>query len=237
MHGLRWIPPWEGTPARRPGGGDGVSLPGFTGCLSDLVIAGTPVSLHHNIMEARDLMECSEVTASLMVSDQAEAEDDDLLVFDEEKQIRVMNRVERRSLLEKKSSVSLELLTEDREGDLVTVGTSQSDHLTVSLTQGRLLVRLRLGPDRAEKISQLLISGAGWVSLSLERSGGRLLVRINRDEEIFSLHLQHGQQRKNNKKRILQSDGFLTLGGGLVGQMRNIRIKDKIVKYSDLLVL
>ena len=219
------------------GGGDGVSLPGFTGCLSELVIAGSPVSLQHNIMEARDLVECGQVTASLMVSDQAEAED--LIVFDEEKQVRVRNRLDRRSLIEKKSSLSFELLTEDLEGDLVTVGTvgtsqSQSDHLSLSLSQGRLRARLSLGPDQAEEISQRPVSRTGWVSVSLERSGGRLLVRINRDREIFSLNL--GQQR-NNKKTSLRSDGFITLGGGLVGQMRNIKIKDRIVKYSDLLLL
>ena len=211
------------------GGGDGVSLPGYTGCLSELLIAGTPVSLQQNILETRDLVECAEVTASLMVSDQAEAED--VIVFDEQKQIRVRNRVDRRSLLEKKSSVSLELLTEDLEGDLLAMGSPQSDHLTLSLSQGRLRARLRLGPDRAEKISQLSLSRAGWVTVSLERNGGRLLVRINRDQEVFSLNLGLGN------KRSLQSDGYLTLGGGLVGQMRNIKIKDKTVKYSDLILL
>lgn len=214
------------------GGGDGSSLPGFTGCLSELLIAGTPVSLQHNIIEARDLVECPELTASLMLSDQAEA--DEGIVFDEEKQIRVMNRVDRRTLSEKKSSVSFELLTEDSEGDLLTVGSPQSDLLSLSLTQGRLKARLRLGEDEEEKISQLALSGAGWVSVSLERSGGRLLVRINRDRDIFSLHLPH---QRDNRKRVLSSDGFITLGGGLVGQMRNIKIKDKIVKFSDLLLL
>ena len=212
-------------------GGEAVSLPGYTGCLSELVIAGTPVSLHQNIIESRGLVECAELTASLMVSDQAEAED--VIEFDEEKQVRVRNRVDRRSLLEKKTSVSFELLTEDREGNLLTVGTSQSDQLSLSLSQGRLRARLSLGPDRAEKISSLAVSRAGWVSLSLERSGGRLLVRINKDQDIFSLQL--GQAA--NKKRILKSDGYLTLGGGLVGQMRNIKIKEKIVKYSDLIFL
>ena len=208
-------------------GGEGLSLPGYTGCLSDLVLASLPVSLEHNVLERRDVVQCGEVTASLMVSDQAETEE--LLELDEEKEVRVMNRVTRRNLVEKRSEMSLELLTEDSDGEVVRVGSEGSDLMSLSLTGGRLSASLRLGSHSAEKVSQLKVSGAGWVRVSLERTGGQMLVRINRDQDIFAL--------KTSEGRVLRSDGYMRLGGNLTGRMRNIKIRKRTVHNSDLVVL
>ena len=209
------------------GGEEGVSLPGYTGCLSELVIAGASVSLEQDVMEKRDVVQCGEVTASLMVSDQAGTEE--VIVLDEDREVRVMNRVTRKNLLEKKSELSFSLLTEDTEGRILRLGSEKSDMMSVGLTGGKLSVSLRLGSHTAENVSEMTVSRAGWVSVRLERSGGQVLVRLNRDQDIFSLNTGHG--------RVLRSDGYITLGGHLAGQMKNIKIKEKSVSSSDLRLL
>ena len=213
-------------------GDEVVSLPGYTGCLSELVIAGNPVSLEQNVEERREVVECGEVTTSLMVSDQAGAED--VIVFDEKTEVRVMNRIKKRSFLEKKSELSFELLTEDSEAELLRVGSERSDLFSLDLTGGRLRVRLRLGSHSAEKISEVSVSRGGWVAVRVERTGGRVLVRVNRDKDIFSLS---AGPARDNKRRALRSDGYITLGPGLSGQIRNIKIRDKTVSHSDLILL
>ena len=209
------------------GGEEGVSLPGYTGCLSELVIAGASVSLEQDVMEKRDVVQCGEVTASLMVSDQAGTEE--VIVLDEDREVRVMNRVTRKNLLEKKSELSFSLLTEDTEGRILRLGSEKSDMMSVGLTGGKLSVSLRLGSHTAENVSEMTVSRAGWVSVRLERSGGQVLVRLNRDQDIFSLNTGHG--------RVLRSDGYITLGGHLAGQLKNIKIKEKSVTSSDLRLL
>ena len=131
--------------------------------------------------------------------------------------------------MEKRSEMSFELLTEDSEGEVVRVGSEESDLMSLSLTGGRLSASLRLGSHSAEKVSQLKVSGAGWVRVSLERTGGQMLVRINRDQDIFAL--------KTSEGRVLRSDGYMRLGGNLTGRMRNIKIKNRTVHNSDFVVL
>ena len=219
------------------------SVPGFTGCISDLRLDNKLVSLRSAvetsgvmITETAGLVECEEVTADLMLADQADTDnddgDDDAFEFSEEDSFRIMNRVSRRLKSEKRTEISFEIKTQDSDGDIIKTVFSDDqqspDLLSVSLDHGHLVVRLRLGGVEAESRSRSPVATGQWRRVVVERRGGQVLVRLDSVRDIFSV-------TAGDSSVSLRSRGEYILGGHWTGSIRNLRIKDRLLRRQHIL--
>ena len=188
-------------------------------------------------MESSGLVECDMVTSNLMVSDQAGAGagagvSDGTLVFSGAGAgVRVRNRVTSRLRAERRTEIQLELRTQDTEAEILSVGGAgeDGDMFSLGLEAGHLVVRLRLGAARGEARSEVRLSDGRWRRVGVERAGGRVLVRVDTSRDIFSLDLGTGEDK-------LRSGGEYRLGRGLEGELRNLRIKKRLVTRASLLL-
>ena len=214
------------------------SLPGYIGCMSELRIDNKHVSLASSlpetgvmVTETRDVVECQEVTADLMVADQAAPATNisqDTFQFDEDTSFRIMNRVTKRLMSEKRTDISFTIKTQDSDGDIIKVGEEGSDMFRVRLVNGHLAVRLTLDSQTAEKHSKVRVNTDQWRRVVIERRGAQVLVRVDSDKDIFSL-------RAGTSQKALRTKGEYVMGGHLTGSIRDLRIKDRAVRRDNIL--
>ena len=224
------------------------SLPGYTGCLAELKLDNSLVSLAREpgaeetgvrMVESEDVVECERLTTDLMVSDQAASGDirgDSLVFTDPQGPVTIMNRVTRRQYNEKRSEIYFEMRTRDKDGTILSVGDEDvADLFSVSLVNGHLKVKLRINSYSGEKTSKVSVSDGDWVRVSLERTGGQVLVRINSTRDIFSLNISK-EREKEARSWSLRSGGEYLLGQNFEGEIRGLRIKGRPVERGDILL-
>jgi len=222
-------------------------LPGYTGCVAEMMIDNNHVSLTSSLQmgdtsitvtEAEAVMDCGDVTANLMVSDQADNEDnnqDNVFVFDEDRTVKIMNRVTRRLFNEKRSVIQFELKTRDTDGTILSIGDNTTDMFTVSVSKGHLQVSLAINSQPRVKQSKIFVNDGGWRQVSIERSGGHVLVRLDRTRDIFSMTVDDSDI-KEARTLSLKSNGDYILGENLQGSIRNLKIKDRTVTSANVLL-
>ena len=228
------------------------SLPGYTGCLAELKLDNSLVSLAPRepgdtgdtgprLAESEGVVECARLTTDLMVSDQAASGDSedskDNLVFRETQDpVTIMNRVTRRQLNEKRSEIYFEMKTQDKDGTILSVGNEDvADFFSVSLVNGHLKVRLKINSYIGEKTSKLMVSDGDWRRVSIERTGGQVLVRVDSTRDIFSFNIAK-EQEKEARSWSLRSGGEYLLGQNFEGEIRGLRIKGRPVERGDILL-
>jgi len=222
-------------------------IPGYTGCVAEMMIDNNHVSLTSSLQmgdtsitvaEAEAVMDCGDVTANLMVSDQADNEDnnqDNVFVFDEDRTVKIMNRVTRRLFNEKRSVIQFELKTRDTDGTILSIGDNTTDMFTVSVNKGHLQVSLAINSQPGVKQSKIFVNDGGWRQVSIERSGGHVLVRLDRTRDIFTMSVGDSDI-KEARTLSLQSNGDYILGENLQGSIRNLKIKDRTVTSANVLL-
>ena len=224
------------------------SLPGYTGCLAELELDSSLVSLGRapgageagvRLEESEGVVECARLTTDLMVSDQAGPGDsrEDSLVFTETRDpVTIMNRVTRRQENEKRSEIYFEMRTRDKDGTILSVGDEDvADFFSVRLVNGHLNVKLKINSYTGEKTSKVSVSDGDWRRVSLERTGGQVLVRIDSVTDIFSFNIAR-EQEKEARGWSLHSQGEYLLGKNFEGEIRGLRIKGRPVERGDILL-
>ena len=223
------------------------SLPGYTGCLAELKLDNSLVSLVREagaeeaglrVVESESVVECARLTTDLMVSDQAasEAREDSLVFRETGDPVTIMNRVTRRQLNEKRSEIYFEMRTRDKAGTILSVGDEDvADFFSVSLVNGHLNVKLKINSYTAEKTSKVSLSDGDWRRVSIERTGGQVLVRIDSTRDIFSFNIAK-QREKEARSWSLRSGGEYLLGQSFEGEIRGLRVKERPVRRRDILL-
>ena len=223
------------------------SLPGYTGCLAELKLDNSLVSLVMEagaeeaglrVVESESVVECARLTTDLMVSDQAasEAREDSLVFRETGEPVTIMNRVTRRQLNEKRSEIYFEMRTRDKAGTILSVGDEDvADFFSVSLVNGHLNVKLKINSFTGEKTSKVSVSDGDWRRVSIERTGGQVLVRIDSTRDIFSFNIAKAREMEA-RSWSLRSGGEYLLGQSFEGEIRGLRVKERPVRRRDILL-
>ena len=221
------------------------ALPGYTGCLAELKIDNSHVSLAAreagageagvSVEESEGVVECGRLTTDLMVSDQAASRDTEALVFRETDPVTIMNRVTRRQVNERRSDIYFEIRTRDKDGSILSVGDEDvADFFSVSLVNGHINVKLKINSHVGEKTSRVRVSDGEWRRMRVERTGGQVLVRVDSTRDIFSFNIAK-EKEKEARGWSLRSRGEYLLGQNLTGEIRELRIKDRAVRRANIL--
>ena len=147
-----------------------------------------------------------------------------------------MNRGTRRQGNEKRAEIYFEMRTRDKDGTILSVGDEDvADFFSVSLVNGHLNVKLNINSYSGEKTSKVSVSDGDWRRVSLERTGGQVLVRIDSITDIFSFNIAR-EWEKEARGWSLHSRGEYLLGHNFEGEIRGLRIKGRPVERGDILL-
>ena len=84
------------------------------------------------------------------------------------------------------------------------------DMFEISLVDGKLEVKVKIGSDTGLGVSRRRINTGDWKKVWVGRKGRRVLVRIVGDES-FSFNIGKNKDNKRRRKSI-KSDGYIWLG-------------------------
>ena len=102
--------------------------------------------------------------------------------------------------------------TRDKAGTILSVGDEDvADFFSVSIVNGHLNVKLKINSYTAEKTSKVSLSDGDWRRVSIERTGGQVLVRIDSTRDIFSFNIAK-EREKEARSWSLRSGGEYLLG-------------------------
>ena len=126
--------------------------------------------------------------------------------------------------------------TRDKDGTILSVGDEDvADFFSVGLVNGHLNVKLTINSHTGEKTSKVSVSDGEWRRVSLERTGGQVLVRIDSVRDIFSFNIAK-EREKEARGWSLHSQGEYLLGKNFEGEIRGLRIKGRPVERRDILL-
>ena len=161
---------------------------------------------------------CDSSLMDIMMADQADHEDlamDKVMEFDGRRLVKIMNRGERRSFSERRNEFEFEMRTVDKNGVMVSVSGWHTafarDLFEISLVDGRIEVRVKIGSDVGVGVSRGSMNTGKWRRVWVGRRERRVMVKIM-GKESFSFNIGDLQKNKKRRRTSFKSDGFICLG-------------------------
>ena len=128
--------------------------------------------------------------------------------------MRIMNRGERTVFSEKINEFDFEIRTGGVNGVLVSASTRNKatvrDMFEISLVDGKLKVKMKIGFDAGLGVSRRRINTGDWKKVWVGRMGRRVLVKIVGDES-YSFYIGD-KDEENRRRKTLKSDGYIWIG-------------------------